>query len=233
MQKVVVAILLLAFLISVCVPIMTANALTIPDVSVNPLNSTVGKLGKLFNVSVTIASVTNLYGYEFKLFFNTMLLQATKVYNGTFFPAYPNSYVFMSQINNTAGTVWFAEALLAPQLAKNGSGVLAKITFNATYSTIYPNTVGCQLHIYGVKLSDQNGNPMPSNPIDGFYTFAPLRGDLNGDGKVDILDVVTVAAAFGSTPGASNWNPAADLNKDGIVDILDVVLVTSNYGKSG
>jgi hypothetical protein len=232
-KRVVVAILLLALLVSVCVPIMTTNALTIPDVSVNPLNPTVGKLGKLFNVSVTIASVTNLYGYEFKLSFNTTLLKATKVFNGTIFPAYPNSYTLKSQINNTDGTIWFAEALLAPQLPKNGTGILAKITFNATYSTIYPNTLSCPLHIYGVKLSDQNGNPMPSNPIDGVYTFAPLRGDINRDGKVDIIDVVIVGIAFGSTPETPNWNPNADFNEDGIVDIFDVVLVTVNYGKSG
>lgn len=233
MKKAVITALMLTFLISGCMQIITVNALTIPDVAVNPLNTSVGKLGKLFNVSVTIASVTNLYGYEFKLSFNTTLLQATKVFNGTFFPAYPSSYTFESKINNTEGTIWFAEALLAPQTPKNGSGVLAKITFNSTYSTIYPNTVSCALHIYDVKLSDQNGNPMPSNPIDGFYTFAPLRGDLNKDGKVDIVDVVIVAIAFGSTSGASNWNPDADFNKDGIVDIFDVVLVTSNYGKSG
>ena len=59
-----------------------------------------------------------------------------------------------------------------------------------------------------------------------------LVGDLNSDGTVDIFDVVTVSVAFGSEPGAANWNQAADLNKDDIVDIFDVVLLARNFGKT-
>jgi hypothetical protein len=226
---------------------MTANALTLADVSVNPLNPTVGKLGKLFNVSVTIASVTNLYGYEFKLNYNATLLHAIKVYNGTLFPGYPSSWTVISQINNTAGTIWFAEALLAPQTPKNGTGILAKITFNSTFGTIYPNTLSCPLHLYDVRLSDENGNAIPFDTIDGVYTFALLRGDINGDGKVDILDVILVTSVFGTTNSSSRWNATriivfgenyslcalADLHHDGVIDIFDVVLVTSNYGRTG
>lgn len=58
-----------------------------------------------------------------------------------------------------------------------------------------------------------------------------LQGDLNGDGIVDIFDVVTVATAFGTKPGDEKWNPVADLNNDSMVDIFDVVTVTSNFGK--
>ncbi|MDE0299504.1 MAG: leucine-rich repeat domain-containing protein [Candidatus Poribacteria bacterium] len=46
------------------------------------------------------------------------------------------------------------------------------------------------------------------------------RGDVNGDGVVNILDLVQVAANFG-TAGEND----ADVNGDGVVDILDLVLV--------
>jgi len=49
-------------------------------------------------------------------------------------------------------------------------------------------------------------------------------GDLNGDGRVTILDLTYVAARFGSSA------PTADLNGDGRVDILDVVIIADHYG---
>jgi len=64
-----------------------------------------------------------------------------------------------------------------------------------------------------------------------FIQYAIL-GDVNGDGMVDIFDVVLIAIAFGSKPGDDNWNAIADLNNDGIVDIFDVVLLAQNFGKT-
>ena len=57
----------------------------------------------------------------------------------------------------------------------------------------------------------------------------PMRfaADVNGDGKVNILDLVFVASYFGQM--AQN---RADVNGDGIVNILDLVLVARYFGKS-
>jgi len=64
--------------------------------------------------------------------------------------------------------------------------------------------------------------------------------DLNGDGKIDGLDIVIVARAYGSygpnyyypgSPATSRWNPIADVNGDNKVDGLDIVPVARNYGK--
>jgi parallel beta-helix repeat protein len=57
-------------------------------------------------------------------------------------------------------------------------------------------------------------------------------GDVNGDGKVNIYDVVLASVAYGSRPGDSNWNPNADLASPyGTINILDLVTITSHYGK--
>ena len=50
-------------------------------------------------------------------------------------------------------------------------------------------------------------------------------GDLNGDGRVDLRDLVLVVRAFGSRPGDRRWNPTADLNHNGRVDLGDVFVV--------
>ena len=59
-----------------------------------------------------------------------------------------------------------------------------------------------------------------------------ILGDINGDGIVDIFDVVSVSLAFGTSQDDSNWNQAADLNNDDTVDIFDVVLLAQNFGKT-
>lgn len=54
--------------------------------------------------------------------------------------------------------------------------------------------------------------------------------DLNHDGIVDIGDIATIASAYGSVQGSSNYNHATDLNGDGTINILDLALAASDYG---
>lgn len=56
--------------------------------------------------------------------------------------------------------------------------------------------------------------------------------DLNGDGVVDIYDVVTMCLAYGSQLGDSNWNPEADVAEPyGKIDIYDLVTCAYCYGE--
>jgi|GEM_PF-2583846 len=50
-------------------------------------------------------------------------------------------------------------------------------------------------------------------------------GDLNADGRIDILDIAFIGARFGSN------DPLADLTADGLVDIRDLVLPAGNFGR--
>lgn len=59
-----------------------------------------------------------------------------------------------------------------------------------------------------------------------------LAGDANMDGRVDMNDLATIGAHWGSTvsPGGAGWY-AGDLNGDGIVDVLDFKILGSTWGQ--
>lgn len=54
-----------------------------------------------------------------------------------------------------------------------------------------------------------------------------IPGDLNGDGVVDVSDLLLLFAAWGECPQGSC---AADLNGDGFVDVSDLLLLLANWG---
>ncbi|MFN8497822.1 MAG: hypothetical protein U0641_08200 [Anaerolineae bacterium] len=82
----------------------------------------------------------------------------------------------------------------------------------------------------GYLPAQSNFAPVVANTISYVPPVHLLGGDANGDGQVDLYDLVIVAAAYDTTPPADK---RADINSDGYVDITDVVLVGANYGKSG
>jgi len=68
--------------------------------------------------------------------------------------------------------------------------------------------------------------------IDRMTLFAP-RGDVNGDGIVNVVDFAMVGAAFGAVPRAANWNGLADLNDDGVINVIDLAIVGGSFGSVG
>jgi hypothetical protein len=62
----------------------------------------------------------------------------------------------------------------------------------------------------------------------GYPTFTLINGDVNGDNRVDISDVLPIRAQFGSGGYSS-----ADLNKDGSVNIFDFLILRASFGMSG
>ncbi len=56
-----------------------------------------------------------------------------------------------------------------------------------------------------------------------------LSTDVNGDGMVNILDLVRVASYFGEP--VSDENASVDVNNDGEINILDLVRISQDFGK--
>ena len=56
----------------------------------------------------------------------------------------------------------------------------------------------------------------------GAYEYLP--GDVNYDGRVNVLDLILVRNSLGRDPASSIEARKADLNNDGRVDIMDLLL---------
>jgi hypothetical protein len=58
-----------------------------------------------------------------------------------------------------------------------------------------------------------------------------ILGDIDGDGKVSLKDLVIFAYAYSSRPGEARWNPACDLGFKGVIDATDLSILASHYGQ--
>jgi len=68
----------------------------------------------------------------------------------------------------------------------------------------------------------------------GFLAGAPAApacvGDIDGNGAVDLVDLSTMLAAFGSCDGESAYDPDADLDQSGCVDLTDLATLLAAFG---
>jgi parallel beta-helix repeat protein len=58
-----------------------------------------------------------------------------------------------------------------------------------------------------------------------------MMGDVNGDGKVNIVDIFMVAKAFGSHMGDQRYRLDCDFNRDDVINIADIWSIAKNFGK--
>ena len=67
-------------------------------------------------------------------------------------------------------------------------------------------------------------NHLPQLAPDGNYCPSDSIGDVNEDGAINILDVITIINMIFDTNSA---NQNADVNIDGLIDILDIITVVN------
>ena len=89
---------------------------------------------------------------------------------------------------------------------------------------------GDEVYVQGNPLSYQSIHlhipALQSRGVTVEYDADGTRpADVNGDGNVDVLDLIAVTSYFGNT----GENIAADVSGDGVVDVLDLVLVAGMF----
>jgi hypothetical protein len=203
-----------------------------PTLTMSPTGKTCREYNESFMIAITVSNEYDITDFEFEIHYNTTLLD----YAGMAWSTWGSGTVNVDEVNGNITGVTSGTAV-------NGVQTLVAIQFNAAFHHVWKY----ESRVPGWR-NDQNGliyfqwanlsyagspdkaylrgggqNKINVGP-DVVYTFAPIRGDVNNDGKVDIWDLRTVAALFKQS------NTVYDLNGDGVIDILDVVAVSANYG---
>jgi nitrous oxidase accessory protein NosD len=123
--------------------------------------------GKTFTINIKLDDVTDLFGFDFTLYWNTTLLDLT----GYQFLSPWSSYLCAkNETSEDLGRYWLAVGAYdtAPF---SGDTTIAKLTFKITYDPIYPESKMCKLDLADTKLSAPLGQPIYHMVHDGSYTI--------------------------------------------------------------
>jgi hypothetical protein len=103
------------------------------------------------------------------------------------------------------------------------AGPLSEATFNPGF--LRPATT----YYWRVAASDICGSS--EGPLWSFATAAGVAGDIDGDGSIDLADLVIVLGAFGACEGDAAYVYGADLDADACVDMNDLTLSLATFGR--
>jgi hypothetical protein len=122
----------------------------------------VGAVGQNFTININISNVTDLYGWEFKLGWNTTILNVIEVHEGPFLKNVADTF-FTYKVNSTAGYIIADCTLLGIVPGASGGGTLATIEFHVE------SKGDSVLDLFDTILINSNEQTIPHSAIDGYY----------------------------------------------------------------
>ena len=188
-------------------------------------------IGGQFTINISITEGQDVGGYQATVEFDPTSLRYVESSNGAYLP--PGAFFVPPVVAEkqrrdpstrkleSYPTVTLGATALAG--TANGHGTLATITFEVL------DLKESLLAFSDVILTDRDGEHLPHYFFDGLVIPSQIGPeDVNGDGVINILDLVKVAARFGqSTEGTE------DVNSDGVVNVVDLVKVAAAVGGGG
>jgi PKD repeat protein len=108
----------------------------------------------------------------------------------------------------------------------DGSGIITVPNPTINHNFTQPGNYSVTM-----TVTDRAGRSDAASATVQVQNITAKAYDINGDGKIDGLDLIIVAHAYGSIPGKPFWDPRADINGDGKVDGSDLILVARHYGE--
>ncbi len=192
-------------------------------------------------VDLYVANVTDLYGADIKYSFDPNIVQVVDA--DPFTPGVQiqplagflsPDLVVRRDANNVTGTIQYALTQLNPTPPVNGSGAVARVTFQPLSAghLVMPDN-GSVLAAYGATA-------IPSINLPCLVTIGdvPPCFDFDHDGQVTVRDISDPAARWNTTlndpdpdgdPSTPAYDPRYDANRDGVIDVLDIGLVADHW----
>jgi len=163
-QLFLVTILIIGAISGAMITNVTSSSSTV--VYVDPFMNS-APVGQQFTVDIKISDVTNLWGWQFILFYNTAVLETneTMIVEGPFL-SQNDTYITVFDVRpGTGWQAWRVSCYLDVQWGVNGSGTLATVTFRVKRygsTDIIPLATG---------LGTPQGTSIPHSTIGGFFRY--------------------------------------------------------------
>ncbi len=181
-------------------------------------------IGDTFTFDVRAENVFDLAGWQFDIAFDPAILEAIDVSEGDFLKMDGGTTFFQSgSIDNAGGKI---TGLIAGRISEggvSGSGSVLQARFKAK------SEGETELALHNFLFGSAAKESIPAAPLEIRFTVEErlLTGDVNRDGVVNILDLISVAQQLGKRLPP---NSPEDVNGDGIVNIFDLTLVAQGIG---
>jgi hypothetical protein len=133
----------------------------------------------------------------------------------------PISQIFTGT-TDVPGTANFYPIAGSPLIDAGSNTYAAALDFNGATR---PQGAGADVVAYEYYLHDNPGWQLADT-----FKRVGLAGDTDGDGHVDVVDLLNLVASFGTVTGDAGYSAACDFNSDGSVDVVDLLMLVNSFG---
>lgn len=202
-----------------------------PTLAMNPADKICREYNETFTVQVNVTNAPSAMDFRFEIRYNATLLDVV----GISWNAWGSGTYSADEVNGILTGYTLGSSI-------GGNVTLVTITFNSTYHHIWKDEAAIQdwkniqtgeIYIQWANISyptgpdlryERGGLDQINVGPDFVYTFSPIKGDIDNNGRVDIFDMRAIGVYF----DADNL----DYNLTGgiVIDIYDLVVIGSNFG---
>ncbi len=152
--------------------------------------------------------------------------------------------VFIATNSNQWGFPWALDDdnnRMVLQSRKVWVGVLGETD---TYATAQYTQVACgSMYAPFIKVLANGNNLIKSicvvqdssvesdAPFGFFDVYVKIPTDVDADGHVDVIDLLTFAGTWGLSQGEIGYDATCDFNGDNSIDVMDLLTLTNYFGK--
>ncbi len=136
-------------------------------------------------------------------------------------PGQIDGQVVLQGRNNPAGARVVAPPWTHPQLTGPDGRYSIGPLRSADYTVVITHTGYLRTDARKVSVAPGGSIRMPLAVL--------LGGDVNGDGRIALLDAVLISVGYTYQRGEVEYREAADIDADGVIDLDDLVMVGANW----